>query len=430
VLLLAAALLFAREPGTASEAIPETGLERATLASFDRMMRSFVRDNNIPGAALAVAHRGRLVYARGFGWGDVERAKPVQPDALFRIASISKPITAVGLLRLVDQGKLDLDDRVFQRLPHAARPTGEPHRLPDQRLNDITLRHLLQHRGGWDRTESMDPMFRCREIAAQLDIPSPPTTDDIVSWMIRRPLDFDPGDRYAYSNFGYCLLGRLVEQVTNTSYERFVQRRVLGELGIQRMRVGRTLLRDRCDGEVKYYTHDDGRGPAVVGEGIGRDVPRPYGSWCLEVMDAHGGWIGSAVDLVRLASHLQPECADPLLSPATYREMIARPPGLAGHDGDNHPESAWYGLGWQVRKAGDGHNLWHTGAFSGTSTLLVLRHDGLCWAVLFNTDRTPDGKRPANKIDGLIHQAANAVTKWPRHDLFPKLLAQQRSRSQ
>jgi N-acyl-D-amino-acid deacylase len=100
--------------------------------------------------------------------------------------------------------------------------------------------------------------------------------------------------------------------------------------------------------------------------------------------------------------------------------MFARPAGAAGHTDDGHPKSVYYGLGWLVRHVdGDGKlNRWHTGGFDGSSSILAIRHDGLCWAVLFNTSATPNGQAPASKIDSLVHRAANNVEQWPDHDLF------------
>jgi CubicO group peptidase (beta-lactamase class C family) len=92
--------------------LPTTGHDNPNLASFDKLMVSFVKEQRVPGASLAVTRKQRLVYARGFGFADVEKKTPVEPDALFRIASITKPFTAVAILHLVDQGKLRLTDKV------------------------------------------------------------------------------------------------------------------------------------------------------------------------------------------------------------------------------------------------------------------------------------------------------------------------------
>jgi len=100
--------------------------------------------------------------------------------------------------------------------------------------------------------------------------------------------------------------------------------------------------------------------------------------------------------------------------------MLERPAkGHFGNDEEGKPDATHYGCGWSVRPVKNGRtNRWHTGGLSGTSTILVLRHDGLCWSVLFNTNQTADGKKPSSKIDPLVHKAADAVTAWPSHNLF------------
>jgi N-acyl-D-amino-acid deacylase len=268
---------------------------------------------------------GRLIYARGFGLADIEADEPVRPDSLFRIASVSKPITAVAVLQLVEQGKLGLDDKAFERL-HGD-PAFNPHGTPDPRLRQVTIRQLLRHTGGWDRDVSFDPMFRPIEIARELDVDAPAGTSAVIRYMGGKPLDFNPGERYAYSNYGYCVLGRLIEKASGQPYEAYVKEHVLLPLGITRMKLGHTLLEDRAEGEVKYYEPEGKPEPAVVGKNIGQDAPLPYGAWYLEAMDAHGGWIASAVDLVRFAAAFDDPARCPLLKAGTIAEMFARPEG-------------------------------------------------------------------------------------------------------
>ncbi|MHB8863453.1 MAG: serine hydrolase domain-containing protein [Pirellulaceae bacterium] len=427
VLFVALAVLIIRGWAPAAgaapaAAIPERGTTCDALVSFDRMVRSFLCENNVPGAAVAVARRGHLVYARGFGYADVERREPVEPDTLFRIASISKPLTAAAILTLADEGRLALDTPAICHLPQAAQ--GATDQIRDLRWHDVTVRHLLQHRGGWDREESFDPMFRSVEIARHVGRQPPAAPLDILQYMLSRQLDFEPGLRYAYSNFGYCLLGRVIEGVSGTDYETYVRREVLNPLGITRMRIGKTLPSGRADGEAHYYEPGSPTGPVVVGENLGVLVPRPYGAWYVEAMDAHGGWIASAVDLVRFASQLQHPRPSGILSRESWEATTACPSGAAGHDSNGIAKESYYGLGWSVRPAGDEgeYNLWHVGRFSGSSTLLVIRHDGLCWAVLFNTSEISAGQAPAEKIDPLLHHAADAVESWPECDLFRDFL--------
>jgi N-acyl-D-amino-acid deacylase len=389
--------------------LPVTGKADRNLASFDRLMTDFIQKYHLPGGSLAVAKNGRIVYARGFGYADLDKKEPVQPDALFRIASISKPFTAVAVLQLVERGKLNLDDKVFDVLGLKA-PKGRKAKF-DKRWKDVTILELLQHRGGWDRDQSFDPMFRSPTICKELDVEPPADQDAIIRYMLRQPLDFDPGERYAYSNFGYCLLGRVVEKASGSGYEDYVKKEILDPLDIETMRQGKTLLKDRAPGEVRYYA--DGEGNAVLGPRLGKSVPLPYGAWNLEAMDSHGAWIASATDLVRFGAAFNDPKNCKILSAKSIATMFARPPGAAGENENGKPAAAYYGCGWEVQRVGDGKaDTWHSGSLDGTSTMLVRRWDGLTWAVLFNS-RQAEGGQPAGLINPLVRDAADAVKHWP-----------------
>jgi N-acyl-D-amino-acid deacylase len=406
---------FCRAPAEETAPAPAVAPTNAGLEPFDRLMTSFLSWHDVPGASLAVVRNGRLVMARGYGWADVERKRPVESTSLFRIASLSKPITAVAVLTLVEAQKLALDAKPFLLLD--GKP---PARHPAPRLPDITVLHLLQHTGGFDRSKSFDPMFRSFDIARELHESQPATPDMIIRYMMSRALDFAPGGRYAYSNYGYCVLGRVIEKVSGVSYEQYVRERVLARLGIRDMRIGKTLPEGRAENEVVYYDHDPGTEPAVVGP-IGQSVPRPYGAWYLEAMDSHGGWIASAVDMARFASAFDESSPVKILCLETVRTMFARPAGLAGFEGDGQPKAAYYGCGWMVRPTPDGRaNQWHSGELPGCSALMVRRHDGLAWAVLFNKRAGRDGIALPNAIDPLLHIAADSVTAWPAVDLFER----------
>lgn len=393
--------------------VPQTtGNSDPKMVPFDELLTSFVAEQKLPGAAVAVAREGRLVYSRGFGDSDVAARTPVEPDSLFRIASISKPVTAVAILQLAEQGRLNLDERAFDRFQGDDRfaPLG----TPDPRTATVTIRQLLRHTGGWDRDVSFDPMFRPIEIARALNVNPPAGPAEIIRYMGGQPLDFAPGERYAYSNYGYCVLGRLIEKISGQPYEVYVKENVLKPLGITRMQLGKTLRDARAAGEVCYYESSEKRGPAVLGPDLGKDVELPYGTWNLEAMDAHGGWIASAVDLVRFSSAFDDAAHRPILNPASIAEMFARPEGLPGHDAAGDPKAFYYSLGWMVRpRPQGGFTAWHTGSLDGTSAILVRRCDGITWAVLFNTRNSAPDKAPARLIDPLMHIAADKVTSWP-----------------
>jgi CubicO group peptidase (beta-lactamase class C family) len=397
-----------------AEELPVTGRSEASLAAFDQLMLTFVREHDVPGASLAIARHGRIVYARGFGYADIDKHEPVQPDSLFRIASVSKPFTAVAILQLQERGKLRLDDHPFELL--RLEPHLENGATPDPRLKQITIRELLHHTGGFDRGISFDPMFRPIMIANAMGVPPPASPKAIIQYMMGRPLDFNPGTREAYSNFGYCVLGRVVEKASGKAYADYVQEEVLAPLGIHRMRQGRSLESQRAKGEVKYYPRNDSQVKSIFGDG--QMVPDVYGGWCIESMDSHGAWIASASELVQFASSFEDPDHCPILKPGTIKEMFARP-GDTGYDTQGKPKPAYYACGWEVRPVRKGKaNTWHTGLLNGTATLLVHRYDDIAWAILFNRDRDPDQKYLADLIDPLLHPIANAITDWPEGDLL------------
>ncbi|MCY2953326.1 MAG: serine hydrolase [Planctomycetota bacterium] len=404
--------LFASE--TRPTTLPITGSPIPSLPAFDDLMTSFVQEHKIPAASLAVARNGRLVYARAFGYSNREQNEPAQPSSLFRIASVSKPLTAVAILQLVEQGKLKLTDKAFPLL-NLQPPDGQQ---TNPQLNTITIYHLLTHTAGFDRDKSFDPMFRPIAIARLLGADPPAQPNHIIRYMLPRPLDFPPGQRYAYSNFGYCVLGRIIERISGQSYETYVQNHVLQPLGITTMRIGHTLADQRAPNEVSYYTHNNATAPAILGPNRGQKVPVPYGAWYIEAMDAHGGFLASAPDLVRFASAFNDPATCRILKPQSIALMFARPPGLAGHTPDNKPKDSFYALGWSVRPVASSASTWHNGSLPGTASLLVRRHDGLTFAVLFNTDSTPTGQYLGSLIDPLLHQAADAVTQWPTLELL------------
>ena len=376
--------------------------------AFDELLCSFVEQHAVPGAALAVGRAGELLYARSIGFANAEEKIPVEPHSLFRIASISKPVTAVAILQQVERGPLTLETCVWELL-NLDEPT-------DPRWKLVTVRHLLQHTGGWDRSASFDPMFKSVEFAAEAGTPPPARPAEIIRAMLQRPLDCDPGTKYAYSNFGYCLLGRVLECLPGAagrSYEQIVRDEVFTPVGALSPHIGRTLT--TSVDEVRYSM------PVIAGESPvredsvfmpGEKVAPPYGAWHLEAMDAHGGWIASAPDLVRFAMGCDEAAVEPtsqrtsLLTRPMIEEMFAKPTDYTAKEPD-----VWYGHGWNVRTTGSGtgRNTWHLGALDGTSTILVRRSDGMTWAVLFNMRKNAKGEELARLIDPLVHGAANAV---------------------
>ena len=244
--------LLARNPKSPEKALPKvniSGKPNQLLVPFDELMTRFVHDHTVPGAALAVTRDSQLVYARGFGWADTEAKRPVQPESLFRIASLSKPLTAVAVLQLVAAQKLGLDQHVFDVL--LANEWLPPKH--DVRLQKITIRQLLQHTAGWDRDKSFDPITRPHQISKSVNRPLPVGPEDVIRYALTLPLDHAPGTQFAYSNVGFLILGRLIEHASGQQYAAYVKEHVLKPVGVTRMQLGRAWKDDLANGEVHYY---------------------------------------------------------------------------------------------------------------------------------------------------------------------------------
>jgi N-acyl-D-amino-acid deacylase len=403
VLVLALIAVFASCQSCQSSNPPDdTGV--TAEQSFERVITALMTKWNIPGGAVALARNGVPVLTAAYGTADKAASSPVTDGSLFRIASLSKPVTAAAVLKLREAGLVDLGARVFDVLDDIVPPEGS---TPDPRLASVTILDLLRHSGGWDRAVSFDPMFRSREIAAALGVDPPADAAAIVRYMAGQPLDLDPATKYAYSNFGYCLLGRIVEKVTGQAYEDYVKAAVLTPAGAAGMRLGRSLEAGRAAGEVVYYDYSGAPLAESVFPTGSDEVPWPYGGFAIEPMDAHGGWLASARDLLRFILAVDGRTATPdVLQPASIALMVERPP-LAEYSGS----ATYYALGWQVRPTGGDANWWHTGSLPGTATILVRTANNLSWVALFNS-------RPAasdsffNELDSELWRAVNGITDW------------------
>jgi CubicO group peptidase (beta-lactamase class C family) len=375
------------------------------LVAFDTAIRAYMQDpaRTIPGASFALTRNKRLIMARGYSWiTDVEA--PVETGSLFRLASISKTFTGAAIVRLAQDGELSLSDKLVELITM-------PGPIADERVNDIKVEHLLHHVGGWNRDISGDPMVSDVQISQDLDVSLPMTQESIVRWQNARDLDSTPGSCYAYSNYGYMLLGLIVETVSGMPYEAYVQEKLLAPLGIHRMRLGRTLLRDRLMGEVLYHSTSYGLYANVVADGAPVNVMDQYGGTrSIENIAAHGGWVASAVDTVRFASAFDDRASCPILSPTSVDTLFAQHAyGNTSPDSNQH-----YGCGWYVRRSGPQAGQSHGGTIEGTKTQLCRWQDAstgdtFCASLLFNKY---DGDLQWDLL-GLIRDTADTITSWP-----------------
>lgn len=278
------------ETGSPTADRPTTGTLPAELEPIDAAFRSFVADNDVPGATLGVARNDEVLLERGYGWADEARTEPTRPDARFRIASNTKPFTKAAVRSLVESGDLSMDTRAFPRLGLEPLPDADP----DDGVMEITVEHLLNHRGGLGPLRPVNPMFDVDltfEVVERMDLSAPPTTRQRVRYMLGQPLQFEPGTKQSYSNFGYAVLGLLVEEASGTPFPEFVRSSVLDGVEESRLYEGRTLPNDRRDSEVDYYSEQ--QMPNVYGLDREEMVPAPDGGFHLEAMGGAGEFVAT-----------------------------------------------------------------------------------------------------------------------------------------
>ncbi|MDX1531471.1 MAG: serine hydrolase domain-containing protein, partial [Rhodothermales bacterium] len=311
---------------------------------IDSIAQAALDDGPLAGLSIAVMRDGEVRHARGYGLADIETGRPVTAETLFNVASVGKIIAAAAVLRLVDEGTLSLDDDLASLLPAFPNP---------EQGRQITLRQLLNHTSGLNDYVPAD-LERWKQSREPLD-PS-----FVLDYVRDRPLDFEPGTDYSYTNTGFYLAGLIVERVSGSSWGDYVLREVAAPLGLHSV-----VLCDEAGARrtTVYDRTDAGLVVSVVGaeQGIRGD-----GGLCMNVLD-----------LARLPHALR---TSGLLSASSLEEML-RPTVLA--DG----LVVDYGLG-VARGVLHGHPLWgHLGGAEGSlaATLIHYPDDDVTIAVVVNT---------------------------------------------
>lgn len=366
---------------------------------IDREASLFLRQWNLAGMSMSIVKNGKLVYSHGFGYSDVENKQPIEPRELFRIASVSKLITAVAIMKLVQEKKITLDSKVFG--PNAILKDPVFDKVKDKRLYSITVRHLLSHSGGWT-TVYGDPAFNSLVVLEKTGEEGVPTMDAYCRFIASRRLHFTPGTRYAYSNMGYMFLGKVIEEVSGQPYENFVETQVLRPAGILDMHIGHSYLSQRRLNEVKYYEADE-HAEVPAFDGSGRMVPKQYGGNPIELLGAAGGWIASSPELAKLLVQIDGFKSVPdIISSNLIRQMIENK-NFRGP------------LGWKTTY--DNGDWVRTGSMAGTSAIIKRQSNGFCWVVVINSSSWKGPRLPAY-VSYMMKKIEKKITNWPKTDLF------------
>lgn len=378
--------------------LPATGKAAAILKPLDTAVATMIHRHGVPGAALAIAKDGKLVFARGYGFANLTTGDLVQPDTVFGVASLSKTLTSLAILKLVEQGKLSLEDRAFEILNHI-RPA--PGAKIDRRLSTITVRQLLNHSGGWDHVKSGDPVNWTTQTHIKRHDRTPVTAAQLIAYSMPIPLDFNPGTDSKYSNYGYIILGEVIAKVAGHPYERFVQENVLAPAGARRAFI-HGLSDSYFENEAHRYL-----------PGTDDELP----TWRQKYTDAAGGWTISAIDLVRLLTALDGSRGKPLLQEATFKQMIARPPAPMVP----RPNGTHVGLGWDSVQVNDkGYGYFKDGLWPGMRAFMRRTANGVNSVLLLNISTNPDttDTRIAGDAAKEIREELDRLEKFPDLDLF------------
>ena len=333
----------------------------------------FQQQFRVPAMSAAISKNGHFVYDHAGGMADRQHLTQAQQGTLFRIADGSKPITAVTIFSLIEAGKIRVTDKVFGPAGILGTKYGKPPYKPY--VADITVDDLLTHTAGGWAADNNDPMMHNNGWdQAKL----------IASTVENVPLTSTPGTQWAYSNFGYCLLGRVIEQITGQSYETYVQANILAPCGITGMQIANNSERHRVVNEVVY---------------IGQYSEDPY-KININRMDSTEGWIASSTQLVQFLNHVAGAPNIPaLLKPDTIRAMTTPCPAYPQGD-------ARYARGWMVSSNGAG-SWWHSGSLPGSTSLMVRNPDSSCSAALCNTRTQPHQEMDTALYDMMYNLAQN-----------------------
>jgi CubicO group peptidase (beta-lactamase class C family) len=247
--------LFEEVPKLSEEKIPVSGEEDKALASVDAAIRKFMAEKGAPAVTFSLSKKGKVLHDRAFGWADADLKTPLQPGVRMRVASMTKPVLSAAIKTLISDGKLKTEDCVFEvlKLGEFAEAKGS-----DPRFKKVTIGQLLEHKGGWDTGKAGDLTSRSTEITKMFKLElNEMEPMHIVRYGLTLPMDFDPGEREAYCNFGYILLARVVEKVSGQKFIEYVQATVAKKSEAPSFSLSRSDARDRQPGEVWYCYHPD-----------------------------------------------------------------------------------------------------------------------------------------------------------------------------
>ena len=373
---------------------------------MEQYIRSWMARNAIRGVSIAIMKDQKLIYCKGLGWADKEKEIKVDAGHIFRMASASKLLTAIGIMKLVDNKQLTLKDKVFGTEGILTQFTD----FGDKRIKDITVRQLLDHTAGFSLRRGA-PMFRTADIMKWEHLDTTPTSDQLIDFQLRMKLRDKPGRSPQYSNISYLILSRVIEEVSGQDYESFIRENVLIPAGCYDMHLANNYYDERYSNEVKYYGNSP-KDKIVSYDGSGEKKLREYGGNNIHGLLGAGAWVASTAELMRLVASVdgKPKVPD-ILTKESVKEM------------KRVKSKRDFALGWARYHAKD-RALTRTGTMSGTSAFIELKDKGLSFVIITNTSHYT-GPRFTNSLIGMMHTAMRKVPQWNTEiNLFESTITQ------
>ncbi|MFC6997499.1 serine hydrolase [Rufibacter roseus] len=416
----------------------QTGINDPLTASADQVMLNFIQKWNIPGGTYAITSPdGRIIYHKSFGYADADlddgtNREVLQPYHLFRIGDLSQHITSVAIMKLIEEGRLNMNDLVFG-------PTGvlKDHpvfsqaNITDSRVFNITVYHLLQDLSGLGPgrncfTNPTTPysdgqVGGCQPLHVPLHVAHTygldrATPEAYIRYNLEKGLNWEPGyDTVKDSGMNYMVLGEIIEEITGTSYENYVKTALLAPLGIFDMHIGRSLRSDKLEREVEYKGDD---GTWLSSYNANEVVPWEYGGWNVETQGPYAGWVATAKDMLKFLAATDGRGPQPdILSEATINTMTAKLPNWPTYNS----AQSW----WVSGQGGVTSSWWNfSQALTGTSAMYGRIANGLNFIILFNrypygvVDGNLSHNPYINELDALWAGVYNAFTGIPTYDLM------------
>lgn len=319
---------------------------------IDGLVYSFMLKHDVPGVSVAISKDEETVYKGGYGFAVVDSEQRVTPQTLFRLASMSKQQTTLAIMHLYEAGLLDINANVFGKGGILEQQFGTN---VQANVDKVTVKHLLQHTGGW----ASDPIY----------ISASTTLDQRIADMVQnKALKYAPGSTYDYSNFGFCVLGKIIEVVSGKDYETYLKETVHKKAGISNIFVGKNDLLERRSNECQYY---------------GQGGKNAYGN-NVELSKAAGGMIASTEELMKLMAYIDYGTKVPDIFKKETLDMMYTPlEGVVNTSGSSYNK---YAMGWRTEYPNyPDWATFHGGTLAGVATIWARSNDNVNGVVLCNS---------------------------------------------